>query len=86
MAKYRIEIKKSANKELQKIPPKVLRKIIKKIKLLEENPRPKGCEKLTDKEKYRIRHGNYRIVFEISDKEDLAVIYKIGDRKEIYRT
>jgi len=86
MVKYKIKIKKSANKELQKIPTKNLRKIIKKIQLLANEPRPKDCEKLTEQERYRIRQGNYRVVFEVHDKEKLIVIFKIGDRKEIYRS
>ena len=86
MAKYKIEFKKSAGKELEKLPQKYLKRIIRKIRLLEENPRPEGCEKLTDRDRYRIRQGNYRVVFEIDDKEKKLIIYKIGDRKEIYRT
>ena len=85
MAKYRITIKKSAAKELEVLPKKDLQRIIKHIQSLAENPRPTGSKKLSDKEQYRIRQGDYRIVYSIEDKKSLIDIFKIGHRKEIYR-
>ncbi|MHC4173266.1 MAG: type II toxin-antitoxin system RelE family toxin [Planctomycetota bacterium] len=84
MAKYRITIKKSAAKELEDIPKKDLRKIVKRIQSLTENPRPHGSQKLSGKEQYRVRQGDYRIVYSIEDKESLIDIVKIGHRREIY--
>ncbi len=85
MARYRIEVKKSAVKELSQIPKKDLVKIVKKINCLADNPRPKGSKKLSREDKYRIRYGNYRIMYLI--KDDLLVIYviKVAHRKDIYR-
>jgi mRNA interferase RelE/StbE len=85
MARYRIEIKKSAVKELSQIPKKDLVKIVKNINSLADNPRPKGSKKLSREEKYRIRYGTYRILYLIED--DLLVIYviKVAHRKDIYR-
>ena len=85
MAKYKIEIKKSAAKELSNLPTKDLKIIIQKIQNLAEDPRPSGCKKLTADEKYRIRSGKYRILYII--KEDVLVIYiiKIGHRRDVYR-
>jgi len=85
MAKYKIEIKKSAIKELNKLAHNDLKKIIQKIQSLADNPRPSDCKKLTGEEKYRIRSGNYRILYLIED--DILIIYvvKIGHRREIYR-
>jgi len=85
VAKYRITIKKSAAKELQDISRKNLRKIVQRIKSLAENPRPIGSQKLSAREQYRIRQGDYRIVYSIDDKELLVDIVKIGHRREVYR-
>ena len=86
MAKYKILAKESAAKELEAIPKKHVKQIIKKIQSLADNPRPRGVQKLSAQERYRIRPGDYRIVFSIQD-EDLTVhIYKIGHRRDIYRT
>jgi mRNA interferase RelE/StbE len=85
MVKYKIEVKKSAAKELNSIPTKDLKKILKTIQELSNNPRPQGCLKLTNQENYRIRVGNYRILYSV--KDDILTIYvvKIGHRKNIYR-
>jgi len=85
MAKYRITIKKSAAKELEALPKKDLRRIIKRIQSLVENPRPHGSQKLSGQEQYRIRQGDYRVVYSIEDKDSLIEIFKIGHRREIYR-
>jgi len=85
MAKYKITIKKSAAKELEDIPKKDLRKIIKPIQSLAQNPRHQGAQKLSAKEQYRVRQGDYRIVYSIEDKDSIIDIVKIGHRREIYR-
>lgn len=85
MANYKIKIKPSAKKELLKFPKKDLQRIIDKILLLSQNPRPTGCEKLSGEEKYRIRQGNYRIVYSIEDLELIVIVVKIGHRKDVYR-
>ena len=84
MVRYRIEFKKSAYKELKSIPKKDLKRILSKIKSLSENPRAGGCTKLSALERYRIRQGNYRILYSIED--DILTIYivKIGHRKDVY--
>jgi mRNA interferase RelE/StbE len=86
MAEYRIDIKKSAAKELEDIPRRDLRKIIERIRSLGKNPMPHGSEKLSGQERYRIRQGDYRIVYSIEDKDLLINIVKIGHRREIYRS
>jgi mRNA interferase RelE/StbE len=85
MVKYKIEVKKSAAKELNSIPIKDLKKILKTIQELSNNPRPKGCLKLTNQENYRIRVGNYRILYSIKDEILTVYVVKIGHRKNIYR-
>lgn len=86
MAKYKITIKKSAAKELEDIPQKDLRKIVKHIQSLAENPRLPGSQKLSGQNRFRIRQGNYRIVYSINDKDSLIDIVKIGHRREICRS
>lgn len=85
MAKYKIQIKPSAVKELEKLPRKDLKKIISKIKSLSDDPRPPGCEKLSGDEKYRIRQGNYRIVYAIEDDILIVFVVKIGHGRDIYK-
>jgi len=86
MAKYRISIKESAVKELGNIPKKSLNRILEQIHSLAENPRPHGCQKLSAQERYRIRQGDYRIIYSIQDGDLIVHIYKIGHRREVYRS
>lgn len=85
MAKYNLTIKKSAAKELENIPKKNLLKIIKRIQSLGENPRPAGSQKLSSREQYRVRQGDYRIIYSIDDKDFVVDVVKIGHWREIYR-
>ena len=85
MANYKILIKPSAVKELKKISNPNFDRIREKIKILSFTPRPKDCEKLSTEEKYRIRQGNYRIIYLIDDENQEVTIYKIGHRREVYR-
>lgn len=85
MATYSIFIKPSAVKELKKIPKKYLPKITKKIQSLAKDPRPPGCEKLSGQERYRIRQGDYRIVYSIEDDKLTVVVVKIGHRRDVYK-
>lgn len=84
---YRLQIKESAAKELESLGTKKDReKIVARINALAMNPRPSGSEKLEgDENKYRVRQGNYRIVYSIDDRNRVVVITKIGDRKDVYR-
>ena len=86
MVKYKILIKKSAAKELEEIPKRDLKKIVGRIQSLANNPRPPGSQKLSQSQLYRIRQGNYRIVYEIKHKELIIHVIKVGHRREIYRT
>ena len=85
MAKYSIEFKKSATKELNSLPNKEIKKILNSINQLIQNPRPINSKKLSASERYRIRVGDYRILYEI--KEQILIIYiiKIAHRKDVYR-
>lgn len=85
MASYKILIKASAAKELENIPKKDNARIVDRIRSLAENPRPSGAEKLTGLNRYRVRQGDYRILYEICDKEVVIMVVKIGHRKEVYK-
>ncbi|GAI53661.1 unnamed protein product [marine sediment metagenome] len=85
MAKYKITVKKSAAKELEDIPKKDLQKIIKRIQSLAQNPRPHRAQKLSGQQHFRVRQGDYRIIYSIDDKDLVVDIVKIGHRREIYR-
>ena len=86
MAAYRIFIKPSAAKELDAIGSrKDRRRIVAKIQSLADDPRPPGCQKLSGAEKYRVRQGNYRIVYSIEDDRLLVLVVRLGHRKNVYR-
>ncbi len=85
MAKYEIKVKKSAAKELSKIPKKELVKILDRIERLSVDPHPARSIKLTNQEKYRMRIGNYRVLYSIEDAVLTVFIVKVGHRKDIYR-
>lgn len=85
MGAYKIYFKKSVLKDIEKIPNKDLKRIIKKIETLSEDPGPSGHEKLSDQEKYRIRQGNYRIIYSIQDDKLTVWIIKVGHRRDVYQ-
>jgi mRNA interferase RelE/StbE len=84
VGKYKIYIKPTAVKELQKIPKRDVKRIIEKIQGLSSNPRPSGCEKLAADEKYRVRQGRYRIIYAVEDDKLVILVIKIGHRKDVY--
>ena len=86
MAVYSIFFKDSVRKELDSIPKIDLQRIIERISSLAENPRPLGCEKLSGQEKYRLRQGNYRIIYSIQDTQLTVWVVKVGHRREVYRS
>ena len=86
MAVYSIFFKDSVRKDLDSIPKNDLQRIIARIGNLAEDPRPAGCEKLSGQEKYRVRQGNYRIIYSIQDTELTVWVVKVGHRREVYRT
>lgn len=85
MAEYKIFFKRTAVKDLDPIPKKDLQRIIKRIESLAEDSRPAGCEKHTGQDRYRIRQGNYRIVYSIQDKDLTIWVVKVGHRRDVYR-
>jgi mRNA interferase RelE/StbE len=85
MGKYNLAFKKSVAKDLGALPTKDVHRILKCIEQLAENTRSPGCEKLSGQERYRLRQGIYRIVYEIQDDMLKVVVVKIGHRRDVYR-
>jgi mRNA interferase RelE/StbE len=85
MGGYKVIMAKSVLKELYEIPKKDLERILLRIGQLSQNPRGQGSEKLSSRrESYRLRQGDYRIVYSVNDKDRIVDVSKIGHRKEIY--
>ncbi len=82
---YKIFILKKAQKELAKLPRKEYTKIKQLIFELSANPRPAGVKKLRNRDAWRVRHGNYRIIYEIKDNVLTITIVRIAHRREAYR-
>ncbi len=85
MASYRLVIRRSAGKEIEALPSRDRRRVVTKIQGLAANPRPAGCDKLSGEEKYRLRQGDYRILYEIADRELIVTVVKVGNRRDVYR-
>ena len=82
---YEIRIKRSAQKSLAKIPSKFRENIIVAIRSLSNNAQPKGCKKLSGRNAWRIRIGQYRVLYEIHNDELLIMVVSIGHRKNVYK-
>jgi mRNA interferase RelE/StbE len=76
---------RSAAKELEAVPTKDRQRIVRRIEGLAEDPRPAGAEKLSGDDKYRIRQGDYRILYEIKDERLVVTVVRVGNRREVYR-
>lgn len=86
MASYELRIKTSAAKELEAIGQKRDRKrIVDRIRLMADDPRPRGCEKLSGSDRYRLRQGDYRIRYSVDDEAFFVTVVKIGHRRDVYR-
>ena len=83
-AEYEVYLLPPAKKDLDRMEPNIYRQLIKKIRTLADDPRPLGSIKLTAEEGYRIRSGDYRILYRIDDKSGHIYIYRIKNRKDAY--
>ena len=86
MANYSLAFKKSVAKDLRNIPNNDVKRILKGIELLCDNPGAEGCIKLSGQELYRIRQGMYRILYEIQDSELIVMVVKVAHRSDVYKT
>jgi mRNA interferase RelE/StbE len=85
VASYRLLIKPSAAKELEGLPLKDRRRVATRLQRLASDPRPTGAEKLSGQDKYRLRQGDYRVLYSVDAAALTVVIVKIGHRREVYR-
>lgn len=85
MASYELVFKKSVAKDLRSIPKKDVARILKRIEALRDDPRGEGCVKLSAQERYRVRQGVYRIVYEIRENELIVMVVKVGHRSVVYK-
>jgi mRNA interferase RelE/StbE len=83
---YSILLAPPAERQLKALAEPIQKRIVKRLKTLQTNPRPQGVKKLAGEDNlYRIREGEYRIIYTIQDKALTVLIVKIGERKEVYR-
>lgn len=84
MASYRLLFRKSVAKDLRRIPGPDRARILERVDALAEEPRPPGCEKLSGQERYRVRQGRYRILYEITDHALIVTVVKNTHRRHAY--
>lgn len=86
MAAYKLVFKSSVEKDLRPIPKATISRILSRVAKLQEEPRTRGTVKLSGAEKlYRIRVGNYRVIYEIDDEKELIIVQYVRHRQEAYR-
>ena len=82
---YTIFILRRAQKELAKLPLEAFEPVRDAIRALAEDPRPSGCIKLRNREGWRIRVGDYRVIYEIDDRQQIVTVLHVGNRRDVYR-
>jgi len=82
---YRLEISQIAHRQIRKLPTSTRERINKAIAGLGEKPRPYGTRKLTTGEGYRIRVGNYRVLYKVDDEARMVIVYRVMSREDVYR-
>ena len=86
MARYQLEVKRKAVKELSRVRPDIGIRLLQSIESLASDPRPRQSHKLSESENsYRLRVGDYRILYQVDDETGLVTIFKVGHRREVYR-
>lgn len=85
MASYELRFKKSVARDLRSIPKKEVARILRRLESLREDPRPPGSEKLSGQERYRVRQGAYRIIYEVMDEALIVIVVKVAHRKRVYK-
>jgi mRNA interferase RelE/StbE len=85
MPRFEVRFKPSVAKDLRGIPADDVRRILARIDALRDDPRPPGAEKLAAQERYRLRQGDYRILYTVAETEALIEVVKVGHRRELYR-
>lgn len=83
---YKIELRRRAQRALNKLPEADFQAVVEAMKDLAQTPRPRGIEKVKGTGLWRIRQGDYRIIYAIDDNQQLVTVVRIGHRREIYRS
>ena len=83
---YRLEISHIAHRQIRRLPPQTQERVNKTIARLAENPRPSGAKKLIARNGYRVRVGDYRVLYQIEDGGKVVIIYRVMARGDVYRT
>ena len=83
--RYRVILPRSVQRELDRLPDDVVKRILARLSRLEANPRPADVKKLKGRDAWRIRVGDYRVIFEIHERELQVLVITVGHRREIYR-
>jgi len=82
---YAVELKPSARKELESLPDTVLARVVRRVEALQQEPRPAGCKKLKGyKDQWRVRIGDWRVIYIVDDKARLVSVTRIAHRREVY--
>jgi mRNA interferase RelE/StbE len=82
---YSVVIKRSAERELREVPKRELGRVVTRIRRLADDPRPPGSEKLSGEDRYRLRQGDYRVVYAVDDERRIVEVVRIGHRRDVYR-
>lgn len=85
MARFEVRFKRAVLKELRQLPKRDVARILARIEALADDPRPPGCEKLATQERYRVRQGVYRIVYEVFDRILTVIVVRVAHRRAVYR-
>jgi mRNA interferase RelE/StbE len=85
VASYRVDIARGAERDLDDLAARDRKRVIARMRALAADPRPPGSEKLSGEEKYRVRQGDLRILYEIDDGTSTVTVVKIGHRRDVYR-
>jgi len=83
---YKVELRRRVQRALDKLPKTDFEAVVKGIKELAQTPRPRGIEKVKTTGLWRIRQGDYRIIYAIDDNQQLVTVVRIGHRREVYRS
>jgi mRNA interferase RelE/StbE len=83
--RYQVILPKAVQKQLDRLPDEIARRILARLTALETNPRPPDVKKLKGRDAWRIRVGDYRVIYEIHDRQLVVLVITVGHRREIYR-
>ena len=82
---YSVRLTAAAERQLRRLSRPTQERLVRALVLLEQEPRPSGCRKLTGESQYRVRVGDYRIVYDVRDRELLVLVLRVAHRRDVYR-